>query len=175
MLSEDWLDFGNTTKWGEPSSQPLSSCPRRALYLLCKGSWGGRGISASPSRGLLPLPHTPQFFTVVSRGRGGQEAHCSRNTVCLLVPLCHLFARRQGGTYSVWSLSWLPRSRVIQSLAPPNNLPLRLPQAFSRQGGANAEPLPTQRPFNVSRSCQSCRAALLSHGSRDEGTDEGTD
>jgi len=45
MLSEVWLDFGNTTNWGEPSSPPLSSCPCRALYLFCRGSWGGRGIS----------------------------------------------------------------------------------------------------------------------------------
>jgi len=52
------------------------------------------GTPASPSRGNLPLLHTPQFFTIVARGRREQGVHYSRNTVCLLAPLCHLSAKR---------------------------------------------------------------------------------
>lgn len=39
------------------------------------------------------------------------------------------FARRQVVTCSMWSLSWLPRSQGWQGLAPPNYLPLTLPNA----------------------------------------------
>lgn len=39
---------------------------------------------------------------------------------------------------------------------------LSVPEAFSRQGAVNAEPLPRQRPRQVSRSQESCRATLWS-------------
>jgi len=48
---------------------------------------------------------------------------------------------------------------------------LSVPQAFSKQGGVDAEPLPWQCPLHISCSRESCRAALLSQGSLSEGSD----
>jgi len=97
MLRVVWLDFGNASKCKEPSSPPVSSCPCRALYLLCRGSWGGGncwvGSPALPSRDLLPLPPVPHSSPLLLGG-GKDGVHRSRNAVCLLVPSYYLFARQ---------------------------------------------------------------------------------
>ena len=45
------------------------------------------GMPVSPSKGYLPLPCPPQFFTIVPRERRGEGIHCSKNSLPAGSPL----------------------------------------------------------------------------------------
>lgn len=180
MLRKIWLDFADTTKWGEPSSPPLSSCPYRALHLFCRGSWGGRGISgqvrlhcqaeafchcptsldSSPlllgggkNRGLMAAGtlSASWFPSPVCKAAGGDVLFLpsDNNSPHCVVPWMGRLGFQRVWTAHVIHTPWLL---------------LSVPEAFSRQEGVDAEPLPWQRPRHIIRSFESLPGCSVTSG-----------